>query len=114
MLFNSLTKGATLMAHGAALIRDELSALRKATKAANNKKTRKRKYVQNQGTLIMGEGSQLAPAEVAGEVGGSEQSTKKARAEGSQRAARTCGICGQPGHNRRTCTTEVSDSSESE
>ena len=46
-LFNSLAKGATLIAHSAALIRDELSALRSATKAANNKKTRKRKYVQN-------------------------------------------------------------------
>ena len=113
-LFNSLTKGATLMAHGAALIRDELSALRSATEAANNKKTRKRKYVQNQGTLMIGKGSQLAPAEVAGEVERGEQPIKKACAEGSQRAARTCRICRQPGHDRCTCTTEVSDSLDSE
>lgn len=46
-LFNSLIKGATLIAYSAALIRDELSAIYRATKAANNKKTRKRKYVQN-------------------------------------------------------------------
>jgi hypothetical protein len=72
MLINSLTKGATLMVHNATLIHDELSALRKVTEAANNKKTRKRKFVQNQGTLIMGEGSQLAPAEVVGEVENSE------------------------------------------
>jgi len=113
-LFNLLTKGATLMAHGAALIRNELSALRSATEAANNKKTHKRKYVQNQGTLMIGEGSQLAPAEVAGEVERGEQPTKKACAEGSQRAARTCRICRQPGHDCRTCTTEVSDSLDSE
>ena len=72
MLFNSLTKGMTLIVHSTVLIRDELSALYKATKATNNKKTRKRKYVRNQGTLIMGKGSQLIPAEVAGEVGGGE------------------------------------------
>jgi len=35
------------MAHLAALICNELSALYKATKATNNKKTHKRKYVQN-------------------------------------------------------------------
>ena len=87
MLINSLTKGATLMIHNATLIHDELSALRKATEATNNKKTRKRKFVQNQGTLTMGEGSQLAPTEVVREVEDSEQSVKRACAEGIQRAA---------------------------
>ena len=46
-LVNSLIKGVIIMAHSVALISDELSTLRKATKAINNKKTRKRKYVQN-------------------------------------------------------------------
>jgi hypothetical protein len=104
MLINSLTKGATLMVHNATLIHDELSALRKATEAANNKKIRKRKFVQNQGTLTMGEGSQLAPAVVVGEVENSEQSVRRACTEGIQRAARTCRICGQPGHDRHNCT----------
>ena len=35
------------MAYGAVLMRDELSALKKATKAVNKQKSRKRKYVQN-------------------------------------------------------------------
>jgi len=34
-----------MMVYGAVLIRDELSALKKATKAANKQKLRKRKYV---------------------------------------------------------------------
>jgi hypothetical protein len=82
---------------------------RKATEAANNKKTRKRKFVQNQGTLTMGKGSQLAPAEVVGEVENSEQSVKRACTEGIQKATRTCGICGQPGHDRRNCTIGTSN-----
>jgi len=111
---DSLVKGASMMAHGAVLIRDELSALKKATEAANKQKARKRKYIQNQGTLMIREGSQIAPAEGAGVVGGSEQPAKRVRAEGAQRAARTCGLCGQLGHDRRTCTTEVLYSSDSE
>lgn len=73
-LFKLLTKGATMMAHGAALICDELSALKKTTNTATKQKLRKRKYVQNQGTLQIGEGSQLAPAEGAEAVGVVENS----------------------------------------
>ena len=63
---------------------------------------------------MIGEGSQIAPAEGAGVVGGGKQPVKRVRVEGAQRAARTCGLCGQLGHDRRTCTTEVLDSLDSE
>lgn len=110
----SLTKGVASMAHTSVLITDELTALRKAIEDLNSQKTRKRKYVQNRGTLTMAEGSQLATAAVAGGSSSGGEPTEGGRPEGAKRAARTCGICGQPGHDRRTCTTEVSDSSDSE
>lgn len=97
------------MVHSAVLVRDELSALQRATEAANKRQRRKRKYVQNQGSLIMEDGGQLGNPDGAGGVEGSEQPSKKVRAEGGQGAQRRCGNCGKLGHNRRTCTEEVAD-----
>jgi hypothetical protein len=105
--FNSLIKGASKMVHTATLIGDELSVLQKTIEALTKKKTRKRKYIQNQGILTMGEGSQLANPEGAGVVEGGEQHAKRVYTE---RAARTCRNCGKPGHNRRTCMEELLDS----
>jgi hypothetical protein len=45
--FNSLVKGVLVIIHSAILIYDKLFTLYKATEAANKKKTRKRKYIQN-------------------------------------------------------------------
>jgi hypothetical protein len=65
------------MVHTAILIRDGLFALQKATKAANLQKKCKWKYVQNQGILIMEEGSQLANSKAAKVIEGSKQAAAK-------------------------------------
>jgi hypothetical protein len=62
----------------------------------------------------MAAGSQ-AGAEARGEVvEGGELSVKRVRTEGVPRTVCLCSACNQPGHNIRTCTTEVLDSEESE
>lgn len=95
--------------HSAVLVRDELSSLQRAIEAINKKKQRKRMYVQNKSSLIIEDSGQLGNHNGPGGVKGSEQPSKKVRAEGGQGAQRRCGNCGKLGHNRRTCTEEVTD-----
>ena len=110
---NRLAKGAETMMHSMVLMEEELSTLRAATEAANKKKTRKRKYVQNQGTLTIGNGNQIANPESAGqaEVGGEQ--VKRVCAEGAWQAHRRCGKCGKTGHDRRRCAEDATGAIES-
>ena len=98
------------MAHQVALLRGELSDLRKANEALTKRKSRKRKYIQLGGSLTLDEASQLISPEAAGAQEVGEEPLEGVRpAPGLRR----CGRCGQPGHNVRTCQIESSDSEES-
>ncbi|KAF4300733.1 hypothetical protein GTA08_BOTSDO06775 [Botryosphaeria dothidea] len=56
---NRLTKGAQLMVHEMVLLRDQVSSLQKANKAATKRKQRKRKRIQKRGTLTKAEGEEI-------------------------------------------------------
>jgi len=77
------------------------------------RKARKRKRIQQGGTMEYGE----AAAQVAAEASRALQPSKKARGrngqERAQPALRRCGNCGQTGHNARTCKKDIEESSES-
>ena len=91
------------MAHQAELFRDQITSLEKAVEDATRRKSRKRKCIQQGGTLTYKDRSQLAPVENNTVVQSTKRSSGKARADGVQPTQRRCGNCGGTGHNARTC-----------
>jgi hypothetical protein len=78
------------------------------------RKSRKRKRIQQGGTIKYG----TAAAQVAAEASTAPQRSKKARGGGSQELAqpalRRCGNCSGTGHNARTCKKDIEISSNSD
>jgi hypothetical protein len=78
------------------------------------RKSRKRKRIQQGGTMEYG----TAAAQVAAEASTAPQRSKKVRGgsdqELAQPALRRCGNCGRTGHNARTCKKDIEASSESD
>jgi hypothetical protein len=108
--FSQLVKGAELMLHQNALLAARNHELEEQLAVMTKRKSRKRKRIQQGGTIEYGE----AVAQVAAEASVAAERSKKARGGGDQETAqpavRRCGNCGRTGHNARTCKkdTEVS------
>jgi hypothetical protein len=109
-----LQKGVEMMAHSAVFLQSELSRLRTANEAATQRKNRKRKRIQERGSLTIQAGQDLISAAGAKqEVSGD----KPQIGEPSDRNAakrRRCGRCGKPGHNTRTCYEDIESTGESD
>ena len=89
--------------HKHVLIIDKISELRATIKATTKRRSRKRKYIQLEGTLTVEAGAQLNAANVAAEQEKTGQSLKGGRAAGAARQQRRCRRCNKTGHNSRTC-----------
>ena len=98
------------MLHQNALQAARITELEEQLAVMTKRKSRKRKRIQQGGTMEYGE----AAAQVAAEASVAAERSKKARGGGdhetAQPALRRCGNCGATGHNARTCKidTEVS------
>ena len=80
----------------------------KAADIKVKRKSRKRRYIQNEETLTVGEVVNLLAENAGSSCDAGEGPSKRVRAE------RHCGTCGKTGHNSRTCTAEIEDASDSE
>ena len=104
---NQLKKGAEVMILSAELMRDRITSLEKANKAASARKERKKKRIQKQGVLTKGAGEDiLAQREVDQQLAcekrqGGEQSGL------SRQALARCKKCRETGHNSRTCKKDT-------
>jgi hypothetical protein len=96
-----LTKGAQQIAHNMVLLQEEVGRLRDAVEVSTKRKTRKRRYIQAEETLTVGEIADLVAEKEGGGRGSGETPAKRVRAE------RHCGRCGEIGHNSRTCKVEI-------
>jgi hypothetical protein len=107
-------KGAELMLHQAALLPARNNELEEQLAVMTKRKTRKRKQIQQGGTMEYGE----AAAQVAAEASVAAGRSKKARGGGDQERAqptvRRCGNCSGSGHNARTCKEDAEISLESD
>jgi hypothetical protein len=72
------------------------------------RKTRKRRYIQIEETLTVGEVSDLVAATVVNCRDDSREPSKRVR------LSRRCGTCSETGHNSRTCKVEIEDTEDSE
>jgi hypothetical protein len=112
--FSQLVKGAESMLHQNALLTARNHELEEQLAIITKRKSRKRKRIQQGGTMEYG----TAAAQVAAEASAAPQRSKKARGSGDQELAqlsvRRCGNCGKTGHNARTCKKDIEASSESD
>jgi hypothetical protein len=102
------------MLHQNALQAARIAELEEQLAVMTKRKTRKRKRIQQGGTMEYGQ----AAAKVATEASVAAGRSKKARSSGNQERAqptvRRCGNCGGTGHNARTCKKDTEISSESD
>jgi hypothetical protein len=113
---DQLTKGTMAVMHEVALLRSEVSSLRKANEALSKRRRAKRTRVQLGGSLTLQDAMDLlGPGAVGGE-GVQETQPGSGGAGGGRTRVRCCGVCGKPGHNARTCqeAVEASDSAVSD
>ena len=95
-----------------ALLRSEVSSLRKANEALSKRRRAKRTRVQLGGSLAVQDAKdQLDQKAVVGGVA-QEKEQDGGGAGGGRTKVRCCGMCGKPGHNARTCQ-EVAEGSDS-
>ena len=110
--FSQLVKGAELMLHQNALLATRNHELEEQLAVMTKRKSRKRRRIQQGGTMEYG----TAAAQVAAEASAGPQRSKKARGGGDQKpaqpAVRRCGNCGRTGHNARTCKVDTEASTE--
>jgi hypothetical protein len=82
--------------------------MRSAIKELIKRKSRKRRYIQVEETLTVGEVSNLITKREGYSRDDSKTPAKRVRAE------RHCSHCGEIGHNSRTCKVEIEDADNSE
>ena len=97
-----------------AIMREENGILRETNYKLSKRRRLKNKRLQNEKVLLIKDGQRL----MAEKEGNGLQSQSTA-AEGSNRQrgrpkGRRCGVCGEPGHNARTCDLDVELDSEEE
>ena len=112
---DQFTKGATAMMHQVALLRAEVSTLRRANEALSKRRRAKKTHVRLGGSLTIQDAQDVLDQKAVDEQVMQENRQGGRRAGGARTKARCCGVCGKPGHNARTCkeAAESSDSSKS-
>ena len=87
------------------LLEARIAKLKEANQAASERKKRKKKRIQEGGTLSQAEAEKIQREEDA---------EAKAKGEGiqvgsSRKVIRRCKTCGKTGHNKRTCQKDVAE-----
>ena len=102
--------------HEVALLRSEVSSLRKANEALSKRRRAKRTRVQLGGSLAVQDAQDIVGQDAVGGEGVQEMQPSGSGAGGVRTRVRCCGVCGKPGHNARTCqeVAEASDSAASD
>jgi hypothetical protein len=112
---DQLTKGTMAVMHEVALLRSEVSSLRKANEALSKRRRAKRTRVQLGGSLAIQDAQGVLGQRAVGGEGAQETQPDGGGAGGGRTKVRCCSVCGKPGHNARTCQegAEASDSAAS-
>ena len=109
-----MAKGMEAMAHQNTLLISENRNLRKANEALSKRRRAKKTRVRQGGALTAGYVRDiLAQEEVDGQL---EHERRQNPGGNGQKppTIRRCGICGNPGHNARTCRVSVNGCDENE
>jgi hypothetical protein len=113
---DQLAKGTVAVMHEVALLRAEVSSLRKANEALSKRRRAKKTRMQLGGSLTVQDAKDLLDQKAVGGEREAETQPDGGGSGGARTRVRCCGVCGKPGHNARTCqeTAESSDSAVSD
>lgn len=109
---DSFEKGATAVMHEVALLRAQVRAFKAANELISKRRRAKKTRLRTEGSLSVQDARDLREQmDVDSQVKDEMQARggRKARVE---TRGRRCGVCGQTGHNARTCTVDVETSEE--
>jgi hypothetical protein len=98
-----LKKGAEVMMLSAELMRDRITSLERANDVLSKRRQRKKKRIQRQGTLAIGEGEDILAQKEADRQIEREQRQGGERSGLSRQRLARCTRCREAGHNSRTC-----------
>jgi DDE superfamily endonuclease len=107
---DQFAKGAKAMMHEVALLRAEVSSLRKANEGLSKRRRAKKKRVRLGGSLTVQEAEDLLDQKATDEQIMQETQLDGSQAGRTRTKTRCCGVCGNPGHNARTCQEDVESS----
>ena len=107
-----LNKGISMMVHEQTLMRHDLAELRDANDRLSRRRRTKRKQLQKGGSLTISQAEDLKSQLDATVQLVAETSRSSGRTRRPETRAQRCGICGEPGHNARTCQKVESASGE--
>ena len=93
--------------HEVALLRAEVKTLREANTSLAKRRKAKRTRLQEGGALEIGKAQDLLDQKDADAQLKGETRTSSSRGIRSRPRERRCGICGNTGHNARTCEVDV-------
>lgn len=109
---NHLLKGAHAFIHRMTLLEEEVKTLRETNNLLSRRRRTKKQRLRQGGAMTVAEGQdQMAQNEVNVQV---KQETQQGRGRGtrSELQKRRCSVCGNTGHNARTCQVVISLSEE--
>ena len=91
------------MVHEQTLMRHDLAELRDANDRLSRRRRTKKKQLQKGGSLTIGQAEDLKSQLDATVQLVTETTRNSSRTRRPETRARRCGVCGEPGHNARTC-----------
>ena len=102
-MVEQLRKGTEIILHSQTLLAARVVQLEASNKAASERKSRKKRRIQNGGDLSKREAEDLtAQLDVRAQVEGEMRESRARTSVGKQRKSH-CRRCGETGHNSRTC-----------
>jgi hypothetical protein len=113
---DQLAKGTVAVMYEVALLRLEVSSLRKANEALSKRRRAKRTRVQLGGSLAVQDVQEVLGLGAVGREGVQEMQLDSSSVGRGCTRVWCCSVCGKPGHNARTCQegVEASDSAASD
>ena len=93
--------------HKNTLLKNKVAQLRKANLLLSKRRRTKNKQLQSGGSLTVQDGIALQVSRDSNKAVGQENSEGSSRPTRAVARVRRCGVCGNTGHNARTCTIEV-------
>ena len=100
---DQLEKGTTVIMHQVALLRAEVSTLRKANEALSKRRRAKKTRVRLGGSLTVQDAQDLLDQKDLDEQIKTEERQSYRRGGGARTKFPRCSKCGGTGHNVRTC-----------
>lgn len=100
---DQFAKGAQGMMHQMALLKAEVETLREANSALSKRRRAKRTRLQQGGSMTLADGQELQDQKDIEQQVQSDMQQSSGRKRRTETKRRCCGVCGNAGHNARTC-----------